>query len=1014
MANFSGTDVVPATLVASGASGVTFSPDRTRIYVASADGKIRVYDAVSQQLIATWSVGASLGAISVSDDGTFLIATEKALLGGLASLYKVSTSDGSLSGNFSISGVSNVYGGYGGGAFLDVEVVNNNTAILTGATAGVIRVNLNDLSTYSTVANGVYYSNTSVMVEDRRYTLFAEPGISNGPLALYDNFTDAIVGRGDTYQSSTSGFNWGSQAISEAAGLVAQFIYYSSAHIYDLNLRLLRTVNVGSQVEGMVFSPDGTSLFVFNAEQGKIVRYSVATWEAVDSYDVGSQDWDNVIGNGDALKIDPSGRFLTLLDDTTGKLQFIDLQNRNEFFAGTNDADNFDGRNGDDTYVVNNINDVVTERAVEGFDTVRASVTYTLAPNVEALFLTGTGNINGTGDSLANELYGNSGDNILDGGAGNDTLAGGVGADVLVGGTGDDIYSDVDAADQVIEQPGQGTDTVTTRLSSYALPANVERLVFIGTGDFVGNGSALTDTIDTRLGGGADVLNGYASSDTLLSGAGDDLLDGGEGADTMVGGAGDDIYKVDNAGDVVTELAGEGSDTVQSSVSYLLSVNVENLVLTGSSNLNATGNGGINTLTGNAGANVLNGGAGADSMIGGGGNDTYIVDNNGDVVSEQAGQGVDQVRATIDYVLAANIETLDMSGGTQRVGTGNALDNVIIGNAQNNLLSGGDGNDQLNGGAGNDTLNGGGGSDVLTGGSGTDTAIYLGFFRAYDVQVQAGAVTVAGGAETGTDTLASIERINFQDGVLVFDPNGVAAQVTRLYDTVLQRAPDPVGLDLWVDLMEDRGANLKQVATGFLMSPEFQARTGSLSDPEFVEFLYRNALGRASDPGGKATWTEQLRNGADRADLLIGFSESQEHRDLTSGLVGRGYFNTDDNYQTVALLYDSFAGRRPDPGGLVGWAEALRSGLLTPDQVADGFAASPEFLGLTAGMSNGQLVEFMYQNTLNRGSDPGGFDAWLGRLNAGMDRGDLLLSFAQSHEHLVLLGAQITNGIDVL
>jgi Ca2+-binding RTX toxin-like protein len=1009
MAIFSGTDVVPATLVVSGASAVTFSPDRTRIYVASTDGKIRVFDAVSQQLIATWGVGPSLGAMSVSDDGSFLIATEKNLLGGMASLYKVSTSDGSLRGNFSINGVSN--GGYGGGAFLDVEVVNNNTAILTGATAGVIRVDLNDLSTYSTVANGVHYSNTSVMVEDRRYTLFAEPGISNGPLALYDNVSDAIVGRGDTYQSSTSGFNWGSQAVSEAAGLVAQFIYYSSAHIYDLNLRLLRTVNLGSQVEGMVFSPDGSSLFVFNSEQGKIVRYSVATWEAVDSYDVGSQSWDNVIGNGDLLKIDSSGRFLTLLDDSTGKLQFIDLRNRNEYFAGTNDADSFNGKNGDDTYVVNNVNDVVTERAVEGFDTVRASVTYTLAPNIEALFLTGTGNINGTGDSLANELYGNSGDNILDGGAGNDTLAGGGGADVLVGGTGDDIYSDVDAADQLIEQPGQGTDTITTRLSSYTLPANVERLVFIGAGGFVGNGSNLTDTIDARLGGGADVLHGYASSDTLLSGAGDDLLDGGEGADTMVGGTGDDIYKVDNVGDVVSELAGEGSDTVQSSVSYVLSANVENLALTGSANLNATGNAGINTLTGNAGANVLNGGAGADLMVGDDGNDTYSVDNSGDVVSEQGGQGVDQVRATIDYVLGANVENLDMSGGTQRVGTGNTLDNVIIGNAQNNLLSGGDGNDQLNGGLGNDTLTGGSGSDVLSGGSGTDTVIYSGFFRTYEVQVQAGAGSIAGGAETGTDTLTSIERINFQDGVLVLDPNGVAAQVTRLYDTVLQRTPDQAGLDLWVDQIEDRGGTLKDVARGFLNSPEFQTRTGGLSNADFVEFLYNNALGRASDPGGKANWVQQLNSGADRADLLIGFSESAEHRGLTAELVSKGFFNTDDAYQTVALLYDSFAGRLPDANGLINWAEALKSGALTLSQVATGFANSDEFQSRTAGMSHAQLVEFMYQNTLDRGSDPGGKAAWVNALDKGLSDADLLLGFSQSQEHFFLLGLQITNGI---
>jgi hypothetical protein len=347
-------------------------------------------------------------------------------------------------------------------------------------------------------------------------------------------------------------------------------------------------------------------------------------------------------------------------------------------------------------------------------------------------------------------------------------------------------------------------------------------------------------------------------------------------------------------------------------------------------------------------------------------------------------------------------------------GLGGRTDGVVFGEGGNDILLGGSGIDRLDGGTGNDVLAGGGGSDVLVGGSGLDTAYYSGLFRSYAVQLQAGAGTIAGGVETGTDTLTGIERIDFRDGVLVFDPNGIAAQITRLYDTVLQRQPDALGLDLWVDEVEDRGATMKQIATGFLQSAEFQQKTGNLSNADYVEFLYVNALGRASDADGKAFWVEQIRLGADRADLLLGFSESQEHRGLTEAVTSRGFFNTDDTYQIVALLYDSFAGRRPDEGGLTSWAEALRSGTLTLDQVADGFAASPEFVGLTAGMSNGQLVEFMYQNTLNRGSDPGGYSNWVAKLEAGMDRGDLLLSFAQSHEHLVLLGAQITNGIDVL
>ncbi|MEI6162545.1 MAG: calcium-binding protein, partial [Roseococcus sp.] len=431
------------------------------------------------------------------------------------------------------------------------------------------------------------------------------------------------------------------------------------------------------------------------------------------------------VGHGNALANHITGNDLgdTLTGDAGGDTLTggagVDL------LDGGSGADQMTGGAGDDTYVVDIAGDVVVELTGEGTDTVRASVNHVLGANVENLVLEGLAR-SGTGNALANHITANdfgdalngaAGNDSLTGGAGADALNGGLGADTMEGGAGNDSYTADDAGDVIIELPGGGTDTVKASIS-FTLAADLEKLALTGVADLTGTGNAL-----------ANSLTGNAGANLLVGLEGNDALNGGLGADTMDGGAGNDTYTVDNAGDVIIELPGGGTDMVKASISFTLAADVENLTLTGIADLAGTGNAGANSLTGNAGANLLlglegndllNGGLGADTMEGGAGNDSYTVDNAGDVVIEAPGGGNDLVRASISYTLGADVEKLALSGLADLDGTGNALVNSLTGNAGANLLSGMDGNDVLSGGAGNDTLLGGNGADVLTGGLGAD------------------------------------------------------------------------------------------------------------------------------------------------------------------------------------------------------------------------------------------------------------------------------------------------------
>jgi Ca2+-binding RTX toxin-like protein len=199
------------------------------------------------------------------------------------------------------------------------------------------------------------------------------------------------------------------------------------------------------------------------------------------------------------------------------------------------------------------------------------------------------------GSIYGDSLTGNSGANLLEGAAGNDTLSGGGGADTLAGGVGDDTYV-VNAAVSITEGADEGTDTVVASVT-HTLATNVENLTLAGGAAINGTGNGLDNLIvgnsaNNALSGGIgnDTLQGGSGNDTLTGASGSDSLDGGLGADSMAGGVADDIYEVDNVGDVVTELAGQGTgDLVKAWISHTLAAEVENLVLLGVAAINGTG-----------------------------------------------------------------------------------------------------------------------------------------------------------------------------------------------------------------------------------------------------------------------------------------------------------------------------------------------------------------------------------------------------------------------------------------
>ena len=473
------------------------------------------------------------------------------------------------------------------------------------------------------------------------------------------------------------------------------------------------------------------------------------------------------------------------------------------FIDGRGGADLMSGGPGNDTYVVDNVGDVVTELLNEGTDSVLAGLSYTLPQSVEQLVLTGHNDIDGVGNAQDNQITGNSGNNHLAGVDGNDRLLGGDGNDILDGGSGDDWLDGGAGSDSM--RGGIGNDSYVADasdapllLAPYSLrlsgdPGEVisgGRVLYFtdATGTFSAStlfdltGDGLVDylTINYQEPGfshtfslsfaanhlGRNLAVGtYADAERAAFAApghpGLDVFGDGIGSNTLSGSFAIQALQIDYNGpapvlvqfsatfeqhsdsptapaltgeihygapggtvEPIAELPDQGIDTVYAPVTYVLAPNFENLTLTGSANLDGTGNAGDNILTGNDGENVLDGGRGGDRMAGEKGDDTYQVDFGLDWVSEAANQGSDTIISQVPQLLTPNVENLTLGESAGNIeGIGNAGANTIIGNGSANLLDGAAGDDTLKGRGGDDTLLGGDGNDTLSGGLGRDLLI---------------------------------------------------------------------------------------------------------------------------------------------------------------------------------------------------------------------------------------------------------------------------------------------------
>jgi Ca2+-binding RTX toxin-like protein len=295
-----------------------------------------------------------------------------------------------------------------------------------------------------------------------------------------------------------------------------------------------------------------------------------------------------------------------------------------------------------------------------------------------------------------------------------------------------------------------------------------------------------------------------------------------------------------------------------------------------------------------------------------------------------------------------------------------AGDDSITGNAEMEV------DHRLSSGAGDDTVIGGIGDDTVIGGEGNDSLL--------------------GGA--AADNLWS-------DAVLLLHVPEISAQIYRLYEAVLNRAPDLAGHLAWTRAVALGELDTEAVAGSFIASREFQTIYGALDDAELVEQLYLNVLGRSASPAEIDAWLDVIADGSSRTQVVQGFSDSREFINDTAAATSAWTATRDAESWTDDLfrLYRATLARDPDIAGLQGWAETLAANPVL-ETVAAGFVGAREFQNVYGVLGDADFVSLLYQNVLGRAAATAEINAWLARIAGGDSRADVVLGFSQSLEFI--------------